>query len=509
MIAIKNISVIYRVAEKEIPALSSFSLDIDKSEYVAVMGPNGSGKSTLIKALCGLIGIDDGEIVLLDKAVRPGNFGEDFFGKVGAVFQEPEGQFLMRDVKTEIVSVLQNLGLPYKQQQEKLAAIVKDFDLEEILMHKPSELSGGQMQIVNLACALAFEPEVLLLDEPTTYLDRHYQKAFLDRLDSLHDSGMTILHVTQFASEVARSNRICIVENGNVAFDGTPNEILHNNELVKKYDLILPAQASIKGKVFWFGPGKKPSKTDTWPNFREKEISGNTLDSSQIQKRPILSLKKLSYKYPDSGFTLVVDNLEILRGEIVGLLGETGSGKSTLAFLMAGLITAYTGKIEFDSKSLMEYSIKELRAKIGISWQLSDLALLGPTVKDDIEFGLNNLGISNVDIEALLERVRLKGFAERIVDTLSGGEKRKLSLAGIMAIDPELYILDEPTAFLDPHSQLELTDIIGQLRSRGKTILIAGHDLSFISKLTKRIVGIKSGRLIYDLPDGGFFSIRK
>ncbi len=503
MIDLNNIIVRYRGSSST--ALSSLSLHIGKGQYVAVMGPNGSGKSTLIKALCGLVPLSDGQISLLDKEVRPGYFGDDFFGKVGVVFQEPEGQFLMRNVETEIVSVLQNLGLPTESQRERFDALVDRFDLADILDKKPENLSGGQMQIVNLACALVVEPEVLLLDEPVTYLDRYYQKTILDHLDLFHKTGKTIIHVTQNTDEAARADRICILDNGRLVADYQSSKLLCDSKLMNEYDLIPPADSHFK-KLFGFDLDDNAVAQIYCEKLKSEIIPESNDKVIRPSEEQICSLRDLRFHYDRSGFTINVDNFDFYRGEVVGLVGPTGSGKSTLAFLLAGLIKPETGNIEYRGRPLSSFSIGEMRKGIGIAWQLSDLAMLGPTVQDDIEFIIKNLGLDNIDPAAVLKRVGLNGFEDRIVDTLSGGEKRKLSLAGVLTADPELVILDEPTAFLDPRSQMELATIVRNLTEEGRSIIIAGHDLQFISNLATRILGIRNGAIILDLPATEFYS---
>jgi energy-coupling factor transporter ATP-binding protein EcfA2 len=220
----------------------------------------------------------------------------------------------------------------------------------------------------------------------------------------------------------------------------------------------------------------------------------------------VLSIDNLKFEYSDGLFSLNIENLYFHREEITALVGPAGSGKSTLAFLLAGLREPEKGQISFAGSPLASYPMRELRRAIGLTWQMPDFVMIGPTVKDDIEFGLENLGIDSIDIESVLAQVDLAGFENRIVDTLSGGEKRKLSLAGILATRPEYLILDEPAAFLDTLSILELIEVIRKTAVDGRGILIIGHDLEFISELAQRVIGIKDGRILFDVPATEFFS---
>jgi energy-coupling factor transport system ATP-binding protein len=496
MIDIDNITAFYRAAEIQIPALDSFSLFIGEGDYVALLGPNGSGKSSLIRAICGLLWVSSGKVAINRSEVRFGKFGEDLFGKVGVVFQEPGGQFLMRDVRTEIGNVLENLGLPYDEQRERLKRLVEQFALSSILDSSPDTLSGGQMQLVNLACALASNPRILLLDEPTTFLDPHYRKILLDHLDRFVEDGGTVLHITQYPDEALRAKRVCVINRGQLVFEGTPDEAFFNGNLLSQNSLICPEKLSLSDPF-----GLDLSDLTALDSFFDKIKTGKTRQNQmgdRPKSPPIITANNLKFHYPDNDFEINIPRLDLNRGEVTGLIGPTGSGKTTLAFLLANLLHLIEGEIIFSGKPISSYDERVLRAKLATSWQLPDLTMIGPTVEEDIVFGLDNLGIKDIDIEAVFNQVGLTGFEKRIVDTLSGGEKRKLSLAGILATNPEFLILDEPEAFLDPSSQRDLAGIINRLKVEGKGILMIGHDLAFIGDLADRIICIKDGKIVFD-----------
>lgn len=506
MIEIDNIEIEYGGDGIKVPAIRSMSIDIEKGQYVAVLGPNGSGKSTMIKALCGMVSLKSGNIRISGKTVSPGRFGEDLFGIVAVVFQEPTGQFLMPDVKLEIQSVLQNLGLPHDVQTNRLDQIIERFSLHDLLGKSPDSLSGGQMQIVNLACALAVLPEVLLLDEPTTFLDTQYRHILLDHLDSLCDDGLTILHVTQYPDEALRSQRILILASGELTSDGDPGVIFENDNLISDHNLIMPRRIACKR---WLGfdyteEGAIESFCSKIGN-RTGIVVEKKIDSKKLTV-PHITARNIYFKYAPGFFSMEIDNLELYRGQIVGLVGPTGSGKSTLAFLLAGLLKPERGNIELSGKQLSDYENKILRRSVGICWQMPDSVLIGPTVADDIKLMAKNLEIEDVDIGAILSRVGLSGLEDRIVDSLSGGEKRKLSFAIVLVSDPDYVILDEPSAFLDPSAQEDLLAIITGIARSGKGVIVIGHDIPFISELAERIIGLKNGRIIFDLPSAEFFS---
>lgn len=504
MIKINNITVKYRRVDVN-PAISSLDLHLRRGEYLSILGPNGSGKSTLIKAICGMIDLAGGDILVDDKQVRPGRFGDDLFGIVAAVFQEPGGQFLMPDVKTEIIAVLQNLGLPRKKQNEIFDAVVSRFSLELLLDSNPQYLSGGQMQIVNLACATAVSPKILLLDEPTTFLDPGYRDRVLDLVDELKNEGMAVIHVTQYPGEALRGDRAVIMSSGSIVVSGVPEKILADEKSLRKYRLTVPSRLVCEQTLgIDLTDSKSIDSFCTTIQFTN-DLSGDILAGKSDAGNRLFNAEKLEFSYPDSSFRLDINNLTLYPGVITGIVGPAGSGKSTLAFLLAGLLKPHNGEVRIDGISISEYGLKELRKKIGISWQMPEAVLMGPTVADDMNSIIGNLGLPEADISAVLEKVNLSGFETRIVDSLSGGEKRKVSLAGTLIADPDVVILDEPAAFLDPYSQIELVEIVERLAKTGKAVLVIGHDLPFLAEITDRIIGLKSGNKVFDITAGDFF----
>jgi len=504
MIEIENLTVSYRGGEAN--ALSSISFRADRGEYIAIVGPNGSGKSTLIKSICGLVRQQDGTIRVLGFDVEGGRFSEQFFGRVGVVFQEPEVQFLMRDVRREIGAVLQNLGLPVEDQEERFRRLVEQFSLKDILNMKPENLSGGQMQIVNLACALASEPEILLLDEPTTFLDARYRELLMEHLKRFAESGGTIIHATQFPEEAVHAQRICVINQGEIVFDGNPEEVFADAKLLEENKLIIPYQLAFQNRF-----GFAITERDKWNSVCRKR--GRKAPASQLFleiDEPLpdvaLSVRNLEFNYQQSAFNLTVEKLDLHRGEVAAVLGATGSGKTTLALLLAGLYRPSRGQIEFRGRPIEDYRMKELRKRLAMIWQLPDIGMIGPTVKDDLEFAPQNLNLEQYDCASILNLVGLTGFDDRIVDTLSGGEKRKLSIGSALIVNPEFMILDEPEAFLDSRSEADLIDIIRRLSEDGTGVLLIGHDLHFIAELAERVIGLQDGRLTLDLPANLFFS---
>jgi energy-coupling factor transport system ATP-binding protein len=468
VIEIENISVTYKSGELRIPALSSVNLKIEKGEYLSILGPNGSGKSTLVKALCGLVTLDNGSIKINGAEISAGQFSNRLFGKVGVVFQEPSGQFLMPSVKREIESVLENLGLEYALQQERFNDIISEFELQKLLNVAPQNLSPGQMQIINLAVAFITGSDLLILDEPTTFLDLKYRKLFLDYICGINDSGRTIIHVTQYTDEALHSGSACVMDSGSIAARGEPYRVLSDDILLKRSRLSVPVGIEFKTRFgFDFVDSEKSNGFISGLNGIKTET-----DIDPAENKTVISVENLSFSYPETGFSLSVDRLNLYENQIAGLVGPSGSGKSTLALLLAGILNPLMGAIEYNDKEKYRNGFKKF---VGLSWQMPDPVLIGPTVREDLQLAFINPGQGDRILESLLEKTGLAGFDDRIVDTLSGGEKRKLSLASVLAAEPDYLILDEPAAFLDPVSQKELRELIREISRSVKGALIIGQ----------------------------------
>ncbi|UCE67919.1 MAG: ATP-binding cassette domain-containing protein [Candidatus Zixiibacteriota bacterium] len=500
MIDVNNISVIYKSGDKRIPALSSLSLNIEDGAYISILGPNGSGKSTLVKALCGLVPLADGCIEIFGKRVLPGAFSKEFFGKVGVVFQEPSGQFLMPTVKKEIESPLQNMGLSYLEQQKIFDEIIERFELINILHISPENLSPGQMQIINLAVAFSIGSDILILDEPTTFLDLKFRRLFLEYVHEINNEGRTIIHITQYPDEALFSKKTAIMDSGRLVAVGDSYSILSDREMLNQFRLSPPREIEFK-KYFGFDFDDSEAINSFIGSLRRSRLS----DSIPPEKNMIvISAGDLSFSYPAGRFLLKIEEMYLYENQIAGLIGPSGSGKSTLALLLAGILQCQKGVIKYFDKKISD--VYEYRKIIGLSWQMPDPVLIGPTVQDDLLLSLKFSDEQDLNINSLLESVGLAGFGGRIVDTLSGGEKRKLSLATVLAAKPEFLVLDEPAAFLDPASQNELKNIIKEILRKVKGALIVSHDLSFLSDLAERIIGLNNGKIAFDLPAEKFFS---
>ena len=501
MLNIVELTVNFKLADQEIAALSNLSLTLSPGEYAAVIGPNGSGKSTLLKAICGLVPPASGHIAMLGENVIYNGFAKNFFGKVGVVFQEPESQFIMPSTELEILAVLQNFGLNHKEQQRRFDALIKLFDLQNLVESNPEALSGGQMQLINLATALATGPQILLLDEPTTFLDNSYKEKFLSYLRQMHKQGLTILHITQYPDEALDCDSVFILNNGHITSSGSSQAILSDASLLESNRIAIPSKLLLQNK---FGIASETDISD----FCARILLNDPIPQKQVPEftyPTTVTAHNLRHSFKSSNFSLQVDNLEIFEGQIIGIIGPVGSGKTTLAMILAGLIKQDCGGIKYGNLEAERLSQSEIRTNISMIFQFPELTLIGPSVKEEIEFGTANINI-RYNIDQLLARIGLPNMGERIVDSLSGGDKRKLQIANLLINPPLIAILDEPFAFLDSFSQNDIIELLRNLSGSIKTLILISHNIEALSELANRIIGMREGSIQFDISASEFFN---
>jgi energy-coupling factor transporter ATP-binding protein EcfA2 len=488
--SLKNISLSYPALgglddsqDRFILGLIDISLDIHENEFLVILGANGSGKSSLGKLLAGLADNVSGEIYFKGKKVSA--YSRNVFNTVSLVLQEPQNQLLMPTVAKELAFPLENRGVEKNVFESRVARICETFRIENLLDKSPDELSGGQITTVALAAGLITDPEIIILDEPDSHFDLETRNS-LNRFLGSFRGRKTIIVITQFVELAAKADRVIIMDNGRLTAYGKPEEI--------KDDILKLSNNSISDSLSNISHSDKGVKSEV-KNVKSDKIA------------TMLSLENVSYSYKDNTKVLKEINIDIVRGEKIAFVGPSGAGKTTLGLLMAGLLTSQDGRIYIDNKSLTEYSAFDLRRKITMAMQLPERAIFEETVAADIGFGPGNLKRDNIEsiINEYLVLFNLQALRDRHPFSLSGGEKRKTALAGVMAMESEVIILDEPSGALDPKATKELIDILN--KSTGRTFIIISHDRDFISQTATRIIGMHNGSVEFDLPAGEYFNL--
>jgi len=488
--SLKNVGLSYPVlggpdysSNHFISGLTNLSLDIYENEFLVVLGSNGSGKSSLGKLLAGLADNVSGEIYFKGKKVTA--YSRNVFNIASMVLQEPQNQLLMPTVTKELAFPLENRGVNQDIIKSKIAQIAKTFGIEGLLDKSPDELSGGQITAVASAAGLITDPEIIILDEPDSHFDIETRDSVNQVLDSLR-GRKTIIVITQFAEFATIADRVVILDGGKLAAYGKPDEI--KDDILKL--------SAIDSNYY--------SQKDKYHPVESKNSDARIMQVDHGS--PMLLLENVSYSYNDDKDVLKGINIGISEGEKIALVGPSGAGKTTLGLIMAGLLVPQSGRVCIGKKPLAEYLAIDLRRKITMAMQLPERAIFEETVAADIGFGPINLNLDNIEyiVNDYLDEFDLRTLKDRHPLTLSGGEKRKTALAGILAMQSEIVILDEPSAALDPKASCELINILKSYSDR--TLIIISHDLSFIGRTATRVIGLRDGSIEFDLSAVNYFN---
>ncbi len=522
MILLRQVSHRYELDEgRSVLALDNVNLELRKGESVAIIGSNGSGKTTLVKLLNALILPQTGQVWVDGLNSLDKNSQKLIRQKVGMVFQNPDNQIISTSVEREIAFGLENLALPYEEIRGRVERALKYFNLEAYRNHPPHKLSGGEKQKVALASVLSMQPEYLILDEPTSLLDPVGKREVLCLLPMLSDErNVTIIHITQFPEEAIAADRVLVMHQGKIVLDGPPTDVFRHQEQLEKIGLGMPFPAKIASALRQKG----------WPLSDEylslDDLAGEiakiiktrkmTLSEVTAASRPQIadgtptqiSMNMLSYLYdqglPTARKALDRISLGIKKEEFIGLVGPTGSGKSTLVQHLNALLLPTSGEVLVEGQNTRAKGIdlKKLRQKVGLVFQFPELQLFEDTVYSDIAFGPKNLGLSEQEIDdrvrGSMENVGLDfgQFAFRSPFSLSSGEQRKAAIAGILALNPEILVLDEPTCGLDAKSTSEIKSLLMELNSRGATIILISHDMDLVAQLAQKIILLDQGKAL-------------
>ena len=544
VIELNRVSYKYRLVEnsakggdeqRSVLALDNITLQLKEGESVAIIGSNGSGKTTLVKLLNALILPDTGEVRVDGLNTQNKNSQKLIRQKVGMVFQNPDNQIISTSVEREIAFGLENLALPYQEMRTRVQRALKYFNLETYKSHPPHKLSGGEKQKVALAAVLSMQPQYLILDEPTSLLDPLGKKEVLSLIQMLSEErNVTVINITQFPEEAIAADRVLVMHQGKIMLDGPPVEIFKQKDQLEKIGLGLPfptkIASSLKQRGWRFSDecstlddlvneigrnienGKIKFRdiaaVGGRPTADDKRTTDDRRPTTAAHLSPQISMKEVSYLY-DQGLPTVrkaLDriNIEIKKGEIVGLIGPTGSGKSTLVQHLNGLLFPSSGEVWIEEENINknEVNLKKIRQKVGLVFQFPELQLFEDTVFHDIAFGPKNLGLKEKEIDVRvresMEKVELDfdQFAFRSPFSLSGGEQRKVAIAGIFALRPEILILDEPTCGLDGKSTQEIKKLLKELNSGGVTVILISHNMDLIAQLAQKIILLDQGKLL-------------
>jgi len=514
------------VHAKGVVALDHVSFSIPAGKRTCIVGANGSGKSTVASILSGLTAPDEGTVTFLGTTVV--NDGQvDFEAyktirpQLGLVFQNPEDQIICSVVADDIAFGLENLQVPSNRITPLVEQQIELGTLTEFASENPQMLSGGQQQRVAISGALVMKPQILILDEPSAALDVVHRNNVMGLVEKLRAAGKTIVHVTHFMDEVVSADHVIALDDGRVAFEGTPEALFEQHELVECLHLEEPFAYQVahalnnRGVVVCKSPSAERvlgeltgllatavqgarRAGDAEAADRDATAAGcdatdSTSESSAVSVRDVT----FSYQKP----VLKNISVDVQKGSHVAVIGSTGSGKSTLARLICALDTPDTGSLcvaGLDTRQ--KQNRRKLHGIVGYVMQRPERQLFAQTVAEDVAFGPSNLGLSACDITSAvntaLELVGLSHKADVSPFELSGGQQRLCALAGVIAMQPKVLVLDEPTSGLDPYYCSELRKIINAVLEDGCTVIELTHSMEDAAE-TDQIIVLHEGDLIF------------
>jgi energy-coupling factor transport system ATP-binding protein len=505
------------------PALKNISVTIAAGEWIALVGANGSGKTTLARHLNALLQPTSGRVFVSGLDTREARNLAAIRAQVGMVFQSPEDQIVASLVSEDTAFGPENLAVPSIEVQERIRTALGSVGMWEQRERPPHLLSAGQIQRVALAGVLAMQPRCILFDETTAMLDPIGKRDVLRQMQRLHEQGMTILMITHSMDEAALAERVLLLDHGRLVFDGRTEELFKNEALLQRCHLELPFGYRLRQFYQNYFPQLNVDSVDREVLLRSvPDCPAGLQQLPTAESDALLHLNKLievsdlrhtySPGTPLAQLSLDGVSMSTHEGTIHGLVGATGSGKSTLLQHFNGIYIPQSGKVrvgQFDTSD-EKTDLRALRRYAGMVFQNPELYFFEQYVGDEIAYAAKLY----FGRERLRERVQqammtvgldFDSFKDRFPNTLSGGEKRKVALASALVADPELLILDEPTAGLDPQSRQGLLKTLQQLQKEGHSIVLSSHNMEDIAELAQEMTILQQGKSVATAAVGELF----
>lgn len=508
-----------------VKALKGVDITVKKGEFVSVLGHNGSGKSTFAKLVNGLNMLTDGTLYVRGLDASNSENIWDIRQNVGMVFQNPDNQIIATVVEEDVAFGPENIGMPPEEIVKNVDIALKAVSMEEFKKAAPAYLSGGQKQRVAIAGILAMKPECIVLDEPTAMLDPLGRKEVMDTITRLNsEEGITIVLITHYMEEAALADKIYVINDGEIAIEGTPREIFKNVNKMRELYLDVPQITELSYLINKENE-KMPNDILSIEEFINKANEIGFVDNFKYEKNPkpikssepILEVKNLTHIYgKETAFEKVAlknVNITINKGDFVGLIGHTGSGKSTLIQHLNALVKANEGGVYFKGQDINadKSKLKFIRQNIGLVFQYPEHQIFESTIYDEVAFGPKNCGLSGDELDKRIkEALDFVGMGESFYKKspfdLSGGQKRRVAIASVLAMKPEILILDEPMAGLDPYGRDEILGNIKKMhKDLGITIILVSHSMEDISNIADKILVMNKGQVaMYDTVDNVF-----
>lgn len=507
-------------------AIDEVDIQIEKGWFIAILGHNGSGKSTFAKHINALLVPGGGTMWVGGRDTKDEDELWNIRQSAGMVFQNPDNQIIATVVEEDVGFGPENLGVPTKEIWQRVDDALEKVGMTEYRYRSPNKLSGGQKQRVAIAGVVAMRPECIVLDEPTAMLDPNGRKEVIRTVRDLQkQEKVTVILITHYMEEVTDADYIYVMDKGKVVMEGKPEQIFSKVDLLKHYRLDVPQATAVADELIRKGFPVSAGTLTREALCREvvslarergriQDPLGKEVYRDEVKSRPdgdpVLRLKNLNYIYnPGTAYekhAMKGVDLDIWQGEFIGIIGHTGSGKSTLIQHLDGLIRATGGELFFQGENIYQegYSMKTLRQQVGLVFQYPEHQLFEADVLSDVCFGPKNQGLSDEECrQRAKEALQMVGFPETLYNAspfdLSGGQKRRVAIAGVLAMRPKVLVLDEPTAGLDPKGRDDILDQIALLqKTTHMTVILVSHSMEDVARYVDRIIVMNHGEKIFD-----------
>ena len=507
MIELKDFSFQYK-AQSE-PTLKNLNLTIYKGEKVLIVGPSGSGKSTIGQCLNGIIpniykGTSSGQFLIQGKEA----FDLSIYEKshlVSTVLQDTDGQFIGLSVAEDLAFALENDMVDLGTMKERVQSWAERLDLMKLLDHRPQDLSGGQKQRVSLAGVLIDESPILLFDEPLANLDPKSGQDIIDLIDQIHEEqGTTTIIIEHRLEDVLYRpvDRVILINQGQVLYNGQPDELLRTT-LLAENGIREPLYLTTLRQL-----GQDIDQLEHLDRLEDIELTGvnRSIPEATFTKtgetEELLKLEQISFAYQENHPILKDISLTIPKGQRLAIVGKNGAGKSTLAKAICGFITT-EGQYTSRGEDIKQESVKERAERVGYVLQNPNQMISTNMIFDEVALGLRLRGVSEEDIKErvyqVLKTCGLYEFRKWPISALSYGQKKRVTIASILVLGPEILVLDEPTAGQDQRNYTEIMEFLDSLQEKGHTIVMITHDMQLMLDYSDRAVVVMDGQILADL----------
>ena len=514
MIELKDFSFQYK-AQSE-PTLKNLNLTIYKGEKVLIVGPSGSGKSTIGQCLNGIIpniykGTSSGQFLIQGKEA----FDLSIYEKshlVSTVLQDTDGQFIGLSVAEDLAFALENDMVDLGTMKERVQSWAERLDLSKLLDHRPQDLSGGQKQRVSLAGVLIDESPILLFDEPLANLDPKSGQDIIDLIDQIHEEqGTTTIIIEHRLEDVLYRpiDRVILINQGQVLFNGEPDELLRTT-LLAENGIREPLYLTTLRQL-----GQDIDQLEHLDRLEDIELTGvnRSIPEATFTKtgetEELLKLEQISFAYQENHPILKDISLTIPKGQRLAIVGKNGAGKSTLAKAICGFITT-EGQYTSRGEDIKQESVKERAERVGYVLQNPNQMISTNMIFDEVALGLRLRGVSEEDIKErvyqVLKTCGLYEFRKWPISALSYGQKKRVTIASILVLGPEILVLDEPTAGQDQRNYTEIMEFLDSLQEKGHTIVMITHDMQLMLDYSDRALVVSDGQILADLSPAELFT---